>query len=305
MSKGFMELNLKNASPQFRPEHVQAIMVARKEAHYFDVSHEVTEKCEQIMEATVGLKSPRFPTPKGYIRFNWPLESISINIGDDVLLRINGALWSGTKVYFTVDPLNESVRIVPFVIDLEARSYDDPIVKDRERLGYHLIGPANADHVLHAEVIAYNVDPQTFNHFQGPLSDFICMMSIAFDMFGEIAATEQVRERVPRPFATKHQPFYEKTSLVKIKLNRCRTKYLKRTGESTGRKMGYHEPRGHWCHYRITKPDCPHSWIDRLPDDSKKQKCAHCGEWRTWREFPHGKGDRARAVIHTHYEVVT
>lgn len=59
--------------------------------------------------------------------------------------------------------------------------------------------------------------------------------------------------------------------------------------------------RGHWTHRGGTL-ECSHSYEPR-DLTGKRFECAHCQRKRTWREYPHGRGDKTKGIVDQQWSV--
>lgn len=307
----FMSFNFKTLSQtlDLHSGLIQTLMEARREAHLFDISREVSDEVISILDQNDWpiKRQLRFPVPTGYLRMGYDAGAQEIDTGDLPLearsvVRISGMLWHKGYLYFFHDAPDYPLGVVPLraEIDYDITGYDK---KNAVYVGSKNAPPFCALNMEPIGVLGQNEEIR--EGFAPLMRDCIAMALVVFDMLGEPAAITRTVDRVEHVFANKNRPFFERTSLVKINLRKCRTKYLREGAEPTGRKIGHHYPIEHWCHYRVTQPDCTHSWVPRfMEDDGKHEKCEKCGEWRTRRALPNGRGDRSIGIIHTHHEVV-
>lgn len=308
----FMEWDLKKRTA-LHPEDIQQLLQVRREAHFYDISNEVVEEAQKLIDAEKGLffsdKEPIPPTRTGYMRLNVPdLQHRYVWREEGLLsVTVNAILWHDKKYWFIHDPGKESeIEIVPFRIET---NIDLEFAKANARERIH-DAPTNPEDVKAWRVrsitpISQYASQTLYETIENALEELFEMCAMVFDMIAETRATTVQHESVPYAFATKHKPFYTKTTVVKIALSKCRNKYLRGQAEPTGRKMPWHEPRGHFAHFRVTQPNCAHTWGPRFAeDDGKHYKCSGCGELKTWRVFPNGRGSRDVGIIKTNYEVV-
>lgn len=299
----FMAFNFKELQGGLKDSDLQEIMTARREAHLFDVCKDVSEEILDMAERQHWLFNRKliFPTPTGYLRLGYEAGIRDDNGTYAETARLTGMLWTRGYLYFFHDAPNSIFGLLPVkaTIDYENVANDG---------NTQFIGSPEATAMcrLNLTSITNRYLPDELDRgFGQVIRDMMALALIAFDLFTEVRGTVQERESVPHAFASKHKPYFERTSLIKLHLRKCRIKYLREQAEPTGRKIGHHFPITHWCHYRITNPDCQHVWGPRyLEDDGKHEKCSVCGEWRTRRELPNGRGDKNIGMITTHHEVV-
>lgn len=312
---GFMAVNFKEYS-RFKPEAIQTLQNARREAHLFDISREVSDEIQSLVNKKSWELNRKllFPTPTGYLRFNFDLSKIVLvdhlgKGGNEEYYDktkhyiVSGMVWHHGYLYFCHDVPGQHVGILPIRCALEYDPTDSMTPSDiwigdsqDNKPFCRLTMDCISDRDLTAKDAA---------QLGRAIRDFLVIAVVALDMIAEPKATVIERTAEPYAFANKNKQFFERTSLVKVHLRRCRSKYLRELAEPTGRHIGWHQPIQHFVHYRVTDPDCQHNWIPRLiEDDGKRYKCSVCGEWKTLRVLPNGRGDPNIGIIHTHHEVV-
>lgn len=306
--KTLFDLDLKAAikNPNFKPGVMNNIMVARKDAHFFDFSRGISGSLISSFlaynnDADIPLARP--PVNKALLRFNFTDTSLFLH--KESYGRLNSVLVCGSKYYFFQQTTEGDMKLYPFVLDSDlagkdfshSASYIDGQVIPTKDLKNYEPGPQYS-----VITIGANQQREDFEKDAKAVFGFMGLVHLAFAALYETKALTVTREQIEQPWSSPKNPaFYTKTTLVKIAMSRVRNKYLKRS-EPTGRKMPWGEVRSHFAHWRVTDQDCQHQWHDRT-GEGRKFKCDKCGEIKTLRTFPTGRGNKDIGIIKTNYEV--
>jgi hypothetical protein len=305
----FMSLDFKQES---HGAFGQKMIVWRKEAHYYDFSKEVSEQIVKIAtekRQAVLLKAINKDDP------DWVAQCR--RFFDVPFLVPNNVCYIQLHPGAMADAIQSSVITEDGLeIPVEAGCTNFLIANGKlygvhaaDRI-YMLAGCVDLQMMFEGKVhdaitifdsvTKYN--PVENQQLRKSLSRYLFMAHTAFEFIAETKATTVVKEQIPYAWSTPKNPkFYTKTTLVKIAMSRVRNKYLKRS-EPTGRKMPWGEVRSHFAHWRVTDPNCQHQWQDRT-GEGRKFKCDKCGEIKTLRTFPEGRGNKAIGIVKTNYEV--
>ena len=284
----------------------QRLMRWRRDAHYFDFSKEVGEKIADFSkEKLTGVlradeDEKHIPAARRFwdVPFFYPSSCVHLTFDSSVYTK-----------HFMTDAVNSPEysfdQYQLFVVDKELHVY---IAGDRNELGRFKLfvdleelhtGTLEKSFILYPESQGSSYEIRK-NNSQAMIR-FCMLVHTAFEFIAETKAVTVEREQIPYPWAGKNREFYTKTTIVKIAMSKVRNKYLKRS-EPTGRKMPWGEVRSHFAHWRVTDPNCEHQWHDRT-GEGRKFKCDKCGEIKTLRTFPHGRGNKEIGIIKTNYEV--
>lgn len=302
------DIDMKTAAknPNFKPGVMYDVMLARKDAHFFDFSPAVTgEILETLLKFpnTADVPECMPPVRKGFYRFNFTTNVFKSGNGEE-FERLNSVLVDGSKVYFFQEHVGGDLKLYPFMVDIKPDN-----TNGLRQSSFHDGKKIDFDPTKYESAYDYKVTTIGTNNFIEDfeqdfksISGFTAFMYLAFATLYETKALTVECEQIESKWSSNNnKAFYTKTTLVKIAMSRVRNKYLKRS-EPTGRKMPWGEVRSHFAHWRVTDPNCEHQWHDRT-GEGQKFKCDKCGEIKTLRKFPQGRGNKQVGIIKTNYEV--
>lgn len=301
----FFDVDLKHLTGiKFFSGELQKISEVRREATFFDIAPEIGRQAMEILNANDTNENPpystmpTFPTRRGFMRISYG-DGISYNNDDLHSARVNSVLWDGDVMWLMQDiGVVNTMRFSTFKMILNSPVRDHALILEKGE-AVDLSKPQ-----VEIVPICDSYNKKEILAMRTGMSDILCVVSIICDMIAEVRATTLAKTMQEHTFKNKTRPYFERVSVVKINLAKAKKKYLRREAVPTGRKMGWHKPRVHWVHSRVTKPDCKHFWVPRFAEaDGKHEKCDICGERRTAREYKNGKGDRSIGRIKTNYEV--
>jgi hypothetical protein len=302
------DIDMKQATknPNFKPGAIYDLMTARKDAHFFDFSQDVSETLVETFLSYKDFEDIPFvkpPVGKALLRFKFKNTKMFFN--SENYDRLNSAMVIGTKFYFIQETTDGQMRLYPFVLDSDISGTENTPSASfykGEKISREQIEQFEDGNKYKISVIGMNTPVQDFEVDARAVFGFTALCHLAFAMLYETKAMTVEREQIEQGWSTqKNRAFYTKTTIVKIAMSRVRNKYLKRS-EPTGRKMPWGEVRSHFAHWRVTDPNCQHQWQDRT-GEGRKFKCDKCGEIKTLRTFPEGRGNKEIGIIKTNYEV--